>query len=412
MLLDHDQALGSILGIISSPPFQALAGTAPIIPIRKATQRRVPCPKEVMAGAPWSRGVWEVLDACAQKPGSFVKWLRETGRTGINRGLVPARCRDAKLLTPQGWQDWKRAPFCASDWLLPRHSKMQLQQLSTLNVLSESALRSPPLHTPSTGRDACAHCHAHCHAKLVTACVSCRRRQIPRGTPPGLSLSQSPETRDTNSGVEILEFIAVSSGEGAPALPEQVLQSVVIVQRARAPEQRFDLPGQLILAPRTLPVLLSPRLTDSGDLEKLFPGRLDGAGLVDTLDLMIDQLDDGRCSVWGRLLTVIGRRHGSGIAHPRRVLLLEAKGTNGHRSGGPDIPKGCLPPQLLRPGCECDQVHVVGCMDVIGPVNMAEFESIALVPRGGPHARPMGQTHEAGRALQRGDVNELGGASG
>jgi len=134
MLLDHDQALGSILGIISSPPFQALAGTAPIIPIRKATQRRVPCPKEVMAGAPWSRGVWEVLDACAQKPGSFVKWLRETGRTGINRGLVPARCRDAKLLTPQGWQDWKRAPFCASDWLLPRHSKMQLQQLSTLNV--------------------------------------------------------------------------------------------------------------------------------------------------------------------------------------------------------------------------------------------------------------------------------------
>lgn len=136
----------------------------------------------------------------------------------------------------------------------------------------------------------------------------------------------------------------MSSGEGAPALPEQVLQSVVIVQRARAPEQRFDLPGQLILAPRTLPVLLSPRLTDSGDLEKLFPGRLDGAGLVDTLDLMIDQLDDGRCSVWGRLLTVIGRRHGSGIAHPRRVLLLEAKGTNGHRSGGPDIPKGLSSP--------------------------------------------------------------------
>lgn len=51
-------------------------------------------------------------------------------------------------------------------------------------------------------------------------------------------------------------------------------------------------------------------------------------------------------------------------------------------------------------------------MDVIGPVNMAEFESFALVPRGGPHARPMGQTHEAGRALQRGDVNELGSASG
>ena len=111
---------------------------------------------------------------------------------------------------------------------------------------------------------------------------------------------------------------------------------------------------------------------------------------------MVDQFDDGHGSVWGSLRFVIGHRYGPRILHPRRLLLLEAKGMNGHRSECPDSPKGLPSLAMQRAACKFDPSARRGVHGCDWTCEYDSPESFAIVPRSVPRsvprAKPMGQT--------------------
>ena len=78
---------------------------------------------------------------------------------------------------------------------------------------------------------------------------------------------------------------------------------------------------------------------------------------------MIDRLDGEQCRVRFLLMSVIGRRCGTGNSHPCRKPLLEARGQSFVSRHSERVVHPCSPATCNLP----EQVHDVGYMHGIGP---------------------------------------------